>query len=154
MAAELSEQILALVAVKLATITVGNGYSQTVAGVARPPTDLFDLAASDLPHLIVRQENKSPRWHIRGAEEFVLEVEVLVAALTLTDVANLIGDVKKCVIANEFWNNGAANLARGTTVVDDRVHEVEVEEEFASGVVRLQVIARASLSDPTAVKAI
>jgi hypothetical protein len=154
MANALDEQILALVATKLATITVANGYSQTVTGVGRPPTDLFDVGTSDLPYLIVREKSRTGRWHLRGAEEFELEVEVLCLAATRTAVANLIADVKKCALANEFWNDGSSNLARETTFPDDRVHEVEVDEEVQSGSVRFRVLARASVSDPTATKAI
>lgn len=154
MANSLKEQIGALVATKLATITTGNGYSQTVVAVHRPPIGLFELEASDCPALIQREEVVTPRWHIRGAEELTLDIEILCVATTPTLVANLMADVKKLVNSNLYWNNGSINLAWRTRIVADRQHESEVEEEMESGRIVIRISADASLSDPTSVKSV
>lgn len=144
----LQERIAALAETKIGEIS-------GLAGVSRPPVDLFDLdASSDLPHVILRQRTTQDRWHLRGAEEQEIEFEALCAAATKEAVVNLIGEVKKKVNANELWVDGSTALAVGTMVVEDRVHEVEVAEEIQSGVVRFVVHARADRTDPTAPKAI
>jgi len=150
----LKEQIAARVATKLATITVANGYSQTVLAVHRPPVGLFTLGAADCPALIQREEIVSPRWHIRGAEELTLDVEILCVATTPTLVANLMADVKKLVNGNLYWNDGVADLAWRTRIIADRQHESETSEAIESGRIVIRISADASLSDPTAVKPI
>jgi hypothetical protein len=153
MASSLYEQLMDLVATKLATITVANGYEQTVVGVHRPPIALFDLETADLPALLVRQEDNAPRFHLRGAEEFVLEVEVICAvdgeaADKAEALSDLVADVKKLAHLNRYWNNGAANLARRTRITDGAHHETEVTEYVESAVVRFQIMARSDLKNP------
>jgi len=159
MATALDEQVLDLVVSKLATITIANGYEETVLGVHRPPVDLFDLAAADCPALIVRKKTKLTESNLRLAEDLDLEVEVLCAVDgSAADVhealTDLVADVKKLVHANRLWNNGSSNLAVATRLVEDRIHETEVQEDVASAVVRFLVQARADLANPYVTKTI
>lgn len=156
MAASLEEQILDVVVTKLATITTGNGYQQTVlaANVKRPPEAISTFKATDCPGVSVRFEDKDCRYHLRDAEEFVLRVNLQVAATSDVLLRALVADVKKLIYANLVWNNGSANLARRTWIVEDGPHETEVDEGVVSASIHFSILARAALSDPTTVKAI
>jgi hypothetical protein len=144
----LEEQLMSLVAVKLATITIANGYEQTVLGVHRPPVGVFDIAPASCPALVVRKEASIPRFHLREAEEILLAVEVLCVATTPALLVSLMADVKKLANANKYWNDGAANLARRTRNTDERQHETETDEETVTGRIVFEIMARSKLADP------
>jgi len=156
MANSLTEQIVNLVETKLAGITVAGGYASTVlaANIHQPPTAPQDIPAADCPAIVVRHLGNDPRWHLRGAEELTLEVLLICLATTPALLAALMADVKKLVYANPMWNNGTANLARRTWVTGERQHETEVSEGVVSGSVFVSIVARASRTDPTSVKAV
>lgn len=161
MATALDEQILDRVVTKLADINGAGGYETNVpaANIHRPPIAPIPLKATDCPALIVRLFAKTSRWHLRGAEEFVLRVMVLCvvaapAADANEELSDLIGDVKKLVIANEFWNDGSADLAERTWLVEDFRHETEVDEPTMTGGVVFEVLARSDLTNPSVRKAI
>lgn len=153
----LEEQIRELVAAKLATITIANGYNQN-ATVHRPPVAVMDLGAADCPALSLRTSRRNLRPHLRGAEEFLLEVDVLCAVANTSApasdeaLAKLMADVRHLVYANPRWHDGSKFLAVKSWIPEDRVHETEVLEATISSFVRFIIKARSSQSDLTAVK--
>jgi hypothetical protein len=159
MPTSLDEQIMDQVATKLATITTGNGYEQTVVAVHRPPVGPLELEVGDCPALIVRKFSKVSRMHLRGAEEMLIGVKVLcVVEADQTDsnerLQDLIADVKKLVYVNKRWHNGSSNLAQRTWVDEDQPHETEVVEGNLTGSVLLRILARADITNPYTVKAV
>lgn len=154
----LEEQIRELVAVKLATITVANGYAQNVT-VYRPPVDEFEIPASGCPAVLLRSAKRSLKGHLRRAEEFILECVVICVVANSSPapapdeaLAKLLADVRKLVYANRKWNDGVSNLARRTWIPDDIVHETEVQEATISSRVTFNILARSSVSNLAAVK--
>lgn len=156
MANSLTEQIVNLVQTKCAGITVVGGYGSTVlaANIHQPPVAPDEVSAADCPALIIRHLGNDVRWHLRGAEELTIEVRFICLATTPSLLAALMADVKKLVYANPRWNNGTSDLARRSWVTDERQHETEVSEGVVSGSVLGNIFARASRTDPTAVKAV
>lgn len=157
MASALDERILDLAVTKFGTITTANGYEQTVAGVHRPPTDLFDLKASDCPFYILRKRRRTSVSHLRRGEDFEIELEVLCGVDgSLPDLhealADMIADAKKLVDLNRLWHDGVENLARWTRLMEDRIHDVEVPVDVASAVVKFLIGARADLANPYVTK--
>lgn len=156
MADALTQQILDLIETKCAGITVANGYNSTVlaANIHHPPAVPQDIPAADCPAIVIRHLGTDVRYHLRGAEELTVEVQFICLATTDALLKNLMADVKKLVYANPRWNSGAADLARRTWVAGERAHETEVAEGVVSGSVIIAILARASRTDPTAVKAV
>jgi hypothetical protein len=154
----LDDQILSLVKPALETITVVNGYHQTVATVYQQPTVTpMDVAASACPVLFIRRVTKRIKAHLRRAEEFVLVVRII----ALVDksgadpdlaLANLLIDVKKVIYANRFWHNGIQNLACRTYFVEDDIHETECPELTLSGACLFEILARADRNDLSQVR--
>jgi hypothetical protein len=145
-----------LIETKCAGITMAGGYASTVlaASIHQPPTSPQDIAAADCPAIVIRHLGNDVRWHMRGAEELTLDVRLICLATTPALLAALMADVKKLVYANPRWNTGAADLARRSWVADERQHETEVSEGVVSGMVAVNIVARASRTDPTTTKAI
>ena len=156
MASALDQQILDVIVTKLAAITTGNGYQQTVlaANIHRPPQSLREFSAGECPGLSVRLESKENEYDLRGSEELLIGVNIQCAATSAVLLRALISDVKKLAYANKRWNDGSANLALRTWIDEDFAHEPEVEEAVVTGSVHLTIKARADQTDPTAVKAI
>lgn len=156
MANSLTEQIVNLIETKCAGITVANGYASTVlaANIHQPPTAPQDIPAADCPAIVIRHLGNDVRYHLRGAEELTIEVQFICLSTTAALLAALMADVKKLVYANPRWNTGSADLARRSWVMGERQHETEVAEGVVSGSVIISVVARASKTDPTSVKAI
>jgi hypothetical protein len=152
----LTQQIIDLIETKCAGITVVGGYNSTVlaANIHHPPTAPQDIPAADCPAIVIRHLGNDSRYHLRGAEELTLEVQFICMSTTDALLKNLMGDVKKLVYANPRWNSGSADLARRTWVAGERAHETEVAEGVVSGSVIVAIVARASRTDPTAVKAV
>lgn len=150
---DLADRILDLIETKLAAISVAGGYQVTVAGVHRPP-----LAHQDIPNLpaisLRRLPPKSSRWHLRGAEEFQLQVQLICVADDDDTLSQLMADARKVVLANLRWNDGAQDLAVRTWLDDDNQHEEEVDETPRTGRLAFTVMARADLTNPTEPKAI
>jgi len=156
MTAPLTEQILDLIETKLAGITIGGGYQETVlaANIFRPPEAPADVRSAGCPAVVVRHNGTNNRWHLRAAEELLIEVQFICVATTYALLAILMADVKKLVYANPYWNNGAANLARRTWVAEERTHETEVNQEAVTGSLVIHVLARADRTNPFATKAV
>lgn len=147
----LDERIMARIKTVLATVTVANGYHQTVT-VTRPPEAPYQFKGTDCPLYVIRREVEQGRAHIRRAYEFVLTVAVICisrnsGATPEEDHANLRGDLKKIVLANRRWHDGVSNLARRTWLLDTGVHEPEVSEDTVTSEVVFQVFARADRAD-------
>jgi hypothetical protein len=156
MTTPITEQILALIETKLAGITTGGGYQETVlaANIFHPPEAPLDVKADNCPAITVRHNGTNNRWHLRAAEELLIEVDLVCVATTPDLLKTLMGDVKKLVYANPFWNNGAANLARRTWIAEERVHETEVSEATVTGSVVIHILARADRTNPFTTKAV
>ena len=161
MTTPLDEQLEDLVVTKLLTITTGAGYEQTVANAYRA-SDVpapAEIPPADCPAVQVRRLEKRPRFHLRGAEEFLLLLDlvcVVDAAAADHDEAiqDLVNDVKKLVYANPRWNNGSADLAVRSWVSGETIHEAEVDEATRTGVVTVAIKARADRTNLAAVKEI
>lgn len=157
MTVPLEEQLFELVAVKLATITVANGYLQTVANVYRPPQAPQRVPVSDCPALAPRQVDKDSRYHLRDCEEMTVTLRIMAmvdAAGGLAALHNLLGDVRKLAYANQRWNDGTRDLAVRTWVANSRPHETEVDEAVLTGMVEISIVARSNMSDPSVVQPI
>lgn len=154
MAKDLADRILDLIETKLAAITVAGGYQVTVAGVHRPPLAHHDIPAT--PAISVRRlPPKASRWHIRGAEEFQLQVQLILVADTDEVLSQLMSDVRKVIAANLRWNDGSEDLAVRTWFDDDNQHEEEVVDLTPrTGRIAITIMARASVTDPSQVKVI
>jgi hypothetical protein len=160
MPSSLDERLLDLVVSKIEGITVGNGYEETVlpANIHRGQVIApQEIGAADCPAVCVYVAAIDSRWHLRGADEMTITVDLI----GITDaaggdeaLADLLTDLKKLVYANKFWNDGSANLARRSWVVEDDRHEVEVAEATLSGRVRFLALVRADRSDPYSLKAV
>lgn len=159
MANALEEQILAIIAQKLATITTDNGYQTNVVNVYRASTGADPapqaIPSEDRPAVQLRCLPIGNRVHIRGAIEMRIPIEIICVVDQDADaLSKLVADVKKLLLANKRWNNGSADLARRTWLEDSLPHETEVAESDSSAAVLATIIARADQTDPTAVKAI
>jgi hypothetical protein len=160
MASSVEERLLDLVVSKLAGITVGNGYEETVlAANIHRGQDIApqEIGASDCPAACVRIASISTRWHLRGAEEILMELDligVVDAAGGDEALADLMADFRKLVYANKFWNDGSENLARRSWVIEDERYEVEVAEATLSGRVRVGILTRVDRSNPYSLKAV
>jgi hypothetical protein len=163
MSTALDEQIMDLVVAKVATITTGNGYEQTVASASifrasDSPTPA-EIAVASCPAVQVRRLSKVTRFHLRGAEEFTLTLNLLcvVDASAADDdeaIQDLVNDVKKLVYANLLWNDGSSNLAARTWIVGETIHEAQVGEVTRTAIVTISIKARSSRSNPAAVKVV
>ena len=164
MTAALDGRIGDVVETKLLTITIANGYQTTVVSVDRPPVAPEDKAPSELPAISVREGAKQSRTHLRDAEEMRIPFDLILTvevedgdddgAVARHVLKTLFADVKKLIYANLRWNDGAENLAVRTWIESDTIHELEVVRDRMTARVTMIVLARASTSDPTAVKAV
>lgn len=159
MTAPLDEQILDLVETKLAGITVVNGYQTAmVAGrIHRPAVGELEFESSDadqVPAITVRRASRVSRWHLRGAEEFVLKVAITAIAATREAVFVLMSDILKLVSANEAWNNGSSNLAVRSWIEENDSPDFDVENDLYYGHLLIAIKGYADLTNPTVVKAI
>lgn len=157
----LKEQLLDLVVTKLQAIAIASGYEETVT-VYRPsaPAAPLDFAAAQLPAIIVCEVEHRTRWHIRGAEECILMLDIKCCVSSPSAGAHdetlqdLIADVKKVVYANRLWNDGSANLAVRSWIEQDLAHEPEVSEAIGTGGVRVAIKYRADQANPFVTKAV
>jgi hypothetical protein len=108
----------------------------------------------------VREVHHAVRDHIRGAEEGILQVEIICIANSASAAAHdealqdLVGDVKKVIYANKKWNDGTTDLARRTWIVEDVVHESEADEPQGTASVVIGILYRADRTALYTVKAI
>lgn len=157
MATSIEERLLDLIVTKLATITTGNGYEQTVLQVTRAsmPEPPMEVPANKIPALQLRHITTTKQPQLRGAYECLAEMEVIcIAAQDATNeqLADLMADVEKVLNANKRWFDGAVNLARRTFVSGTVVHETETGESPATGSVPFVVLYRVDALDPYALK--
>lgn len=157
MPSSIEERLLDLVVSKLATITVANGYQETVLSVTRASDEPgpLELSTAELPALQVRHLQTRKRLHLRGAYECVMDLDVV--CMTEQDdelLSDLKADVKKVLQANRRWNDGIENLARRTWTTDPLSHEVEVPEGISTAVIPCAIVFRVDATNPYLVKAI
>ncbi len=153
MAEPLDERIMAVVEDKLETSGPTFSYAEDLE-VHRPPAADQALGVDECPAISIRRPEKTPRAHIRDAEEFILTVTLICTAEALEDLRVLMLYARKVVQANPRWNDGDEDLAQRTWPIDESLHETEVEEGTVSGSITFRILARADLSDLTQVKAI
>jgi len=153
MATSVRETILDRVVTQLATITTGGGYEQTLTKVYRPQVAVLDIA--QFPCVVVRDLGDEARWHLRGAYENTMTLELL-AYVEKGDgddrseaLSDLIADIVKLCAADETWN---ANARRSWVMAV--VTSIEAEKPYAVGVVTLKILYRVTRTNPYATKAV
>ncbi len=145
------EQILKKIATKLATITTGGGYGNTIASVQR-----FSVAgqvSASTPYIVIHEGDESPQEEPDPATyyELALELEVRTAhdtaadARTSEELANsLRADIRKAMMSNRGWDGLAIDTKPlGST----GVFVLEGESEFLF-VMDTTIIYRHLYSDP------
>lgn len=155
----LDDQILDLIATKVAAMTVIGGYQTDMEAsrVHRPAVGELEFSSDDLedgPQVSIRRGARMPRVHLRGAEEFILKVDIKVTAETYDEASALMGDLVKLIGANKLWNNGSANLAAKSWIEENDLQDFDVEASESVGQMTLCVKAYADVSNPTSVKVI
>lgn len=153
----LDEQILDLIETKLKTITVANGFATTITDAYRameetPPARRAD---ADRPFVEIRHILGDPRWHIRGAYQFLMDVDLLlVADQGDAAIRAFVADVLKLLDDNTRWDDGSTKLADRTMVTGAVIQEPEVQKRDAQAYVSFAVVFFADINDLTAVKEI
>ena len=124
MATPIEEQIAANVLTRIASITTGNSYEQTL--IAERPNKKRGNRLRDLL-AVVYEEDRDPRESAQSLEEWTKQFAVAVylieseASSTLIDTrANTVAaDVEKAVATDRFWSSLATNTTlRGTERFD------------------------------------
>lgn len=160
MATSIAEQILDLLKTKLAAIAVGAGDEQTVVTVTRASQakPVMDFKPSELPGIQIRHIETPSEPHIRDAQECEMQLDLICAvASDATDekLADLMADVRDCVMANERWDAGGGTyLARRTWVRVSQPHEVEEPDAPETGVISVSILFRTQLANSFATKEI
>jgi hypothetical protein len=158
MTSPLEEQILSLFGTKAAAISVAGGYQtdmdsdRVLRAVGEREFD--DTDEEQVPAICYRRGEKVDRWHLRGAIELILKIDVKVVAATYAEAAALLGDVVKLVEANPLWNNGSSNLAARTWVENVDLPDFEAESNLHFGQLTLCIKAYADATAPGTAKAI
>lgn len=131
-------------------------YEVSVAQATRasaPPAPI-DTNPDDMPAVQVRHIRTQERFHVRGAYECRMQVDIVcIVEQSDETLADLIGAVKKVVEANEVWSDGTA-LAISTEILETVSHETEVAEVDGTAIVSVEVLFRVKVDDPYTVKAI
>jgi len=163
MATSIDERILDLIVTKLATITTGNGYEQTVssANIWRATSSPQPMESTP-PSLEVRHVDTAMEPHLRGAIECLMNVVIICsAAYDAADeaISDLVGDVVKLVLANKRWNDGSVNLAVRTWMGSPEIHETETGggvggDSPTTGAVPFTILFRVDATNPFAIKEI
>lgn len=151
MATSIDERLADLIETKLAAITTGAGFEETVTDVHRASDSPQPMEAPTLPALQLRRDGTPKSPHLRGAMECTANFTVI--CIAARDAANekisdLIADVEKVVMANERWNDGSVNLARRTWLTGSTFHETETDEETMTGIVEFSVLYRTEVGSP------
>lgn len=159
MTAPLEEQILDVIVAKLAAMSVAGGYQTAMSSdrVHRPAVGEREYSADELEdgaHISVRRAEKVSRYHLRGADEFILKVEIRATAATYAALVILLADILECVETNNRWHDGAANLAVRSWVEENDTPDFDESATEHFGQVLVCVKAYADLTNPAAVKAI
>jgi len=153
----LEEQILEVVETKLETIDTGNGFRTTITEAYRAlaGTPPLSRADADRPFIEIRHAITTPRWHIRGANEGILEVNLILVTDQDDDtIRNLLADATEVIDANTLWNDGSSNLADRTWVGERQGHEPEIDLAHVSASLQFFVKYYEDRTDIGKVKAI
>lgn len=159
MTAPLDDQILNLLETKAAAISIAGGYQTDMAAdrVHRPAVGELEFSSDELeegPQITIRRGSRATRLHLRGAEEFVLKVDIRVTAATEEEASALMGDLVKLIAANQLWNNGSSNLAAKTWIEENDLQDFDVDAAEAVGQMTVCIKGYADVTDPTSAKAI
>ena len=110
----LQEQIIKAVAARMATITMANGYQNTIKLVQRHEALGMDLAK--MPTILVREGDCSAELSQGSHQQIRRRMEVLIVVATGIDelaeprsgsevLNSLAADIEKALGYNERWNN-------------------------------------------------
>lgn len=146
----LDEQILDVVAAKVALISGVTTVRRALVGPAP-----LEVQTSELNLVEIRHLRTTPRWHIRGAYECIAQVELCaVTAQADHTIRNLVADLLDMVDTYNRWNDGSSNLAERSWTGEVEIHEPEVSESVATATLQVFIKFYSDRTDPTAVKEI
>lgn len=158
----LDEQLETLIESKFAAITVANGFETTVVTAYRAsqvednslPGDPTLLRPSQMPAVQLRVYGRVGKVLREVALEKLTRFAAMCVVETPGALEALVRDVEEQILANRAWNNGSADLADGTWIVEHDPHEVETPEPTTTRAVFFEVLTRQALADASTRKAI
>lgn len=123
---------------RLGIIRTPNGYTSNVTAVTRQrDLDAEPYEASELPALNVRDQRATVE-HMISDDEHMLPVTIEMhtsSRITVGDAENLLGDIAKCIEANESWNG----YADGTTIESHELDITQTGDVIMAGTVDIQI---------------
>lgn len=154
MAAPISEQIVAAVAARIATITVANGYEQTIGEVQRPKRTGEAYRPVQLGAVVlVASHTRAPEydmvgypaaiaWRLGVGIDVVYRLSEASATAIDTVLNTAIADVHKAAMTDGTWGGLAIMTELGA------VDYPAAGEQAEGATVMLEIIYRVSETDP------